>query len=334
MDDSLVRIAGFGLAVTPAAILAFFIWARRTHSIGVEYIAVALGLGACAGLLVLGVEVVERAVVIRLFENIHLRSLATAFFVAGLTEELAKLLALMFVVMRHEDCRTPLDILCGAALVGLGFAALENTFYVVGSEKWRLVGTLRSLASVPLHAALGIILGYFLALAKIEPKARRRHLSMGLLSVVGLHGLFDWPLMIWRSSPELRANDLFYPGHEWAPVQYVYWSMLSVALLVAGIGAVKSLESRRIQLSSRSMALASARRSVVPILWRVAGIVVISTGLGAPGLWHHWRVEWATVVFAIPWAILPAAFGIAIYRYGALLGRQTSRPISADAGKD
>lgn len=58
-----------------------------------------------------------------------------AFFVAAVPEESFKLLALWLVLRKNPFFDEHYDGIVYAVCVGLGFAALENIFYVLGNEE-------------------------------------------------------------------------------------------------------------------------------------------------------------------------------------------------------
>jgi RsiW-degrading membrane proteinase PrsW (M82 family) len=77
---------------------------------------------------------------------------------------------------------------------GLGFATIENIFYVFG---FGTISTalIRAFMSVPSHAAYGGIMGFYLGMAKsfrLSSKQHERKLILtGLAIAILLHGLYD-----------------------------------------------------------------------------------------------------------------------------------------------
>ena len=53
-----------------------------------------------------------------------------AFFVVGLGEELCKYIVLVLYALRKPSFNEPFDGIVYAVMISLGFAALENVFYV------------------------------------------------------------------------------------------------------------------------------------------------------------------------------------------------------------
>ena len=82
-----------------------------------------------------------------------------AFFVAALPEESFKLLALWLLLRKNPYFDEHFDGIVYAVCVGLGFAAVENVFFVVGEEgNWMGVAVNRALLAVPGHYAFAVVL--------------------------------------------------------------------------------------------------------------------------------------------------------------------------------
>ncbi len=128
-----------------------------------------------------------------------LDGLYTGFCVAGFCEEFCKLLLLWLCVWRSRHFDEYFDGIVYAACVALGFAAIENVGYVFGEADFAAglhVGITRALLSVPAHFLFGVVMGYYFALAKFEPRGRGKYLLLALLLPLLLHGTFDALLMI------------------------------------------------------------------------------------------------------------------------------------------
>ena len=118
----------------------------------------------------------------------------SAFLEAGIPEELSKFLIFMIFIWRDKNFDEYFDGIVYASFIGLGFACLENIGYVF--EYGFGTGVVRALISVPGHFLFGVVLGYFLSLAKFHPEKRNTYFWSGLLLAMLAHGLFDWLLMI------------------------------------------------------------------------------------------------------------------------------------------
>lgn len=125
----------------------------------------------------------------------------SAFLEAGIPEELSKFIIFMALIWWDKNFDEYMDGIVYASFIGLGFACVENIMYVfsASAESFQTgIGTsiTRALLSVPAHFLFGVVLGYFLSLAKFQKEKRFVHLISGLLLAMLAHGLFDWMLMI------------------------------------------------------------------------------------------------------------------------------------------
>lgn len=116
-----------------------------------------------------------------------------AFIFIALTEELCKFLILIRFFYRKPLFNEPYDGIVYAGFISLGFATLENLFYVL--DKGLAVAIVRMFLAVPAHAIFGVVMGYFVGGAKFFRKSKTAYLVMGLLAAVILHGLYDYFLM-------------------------------------------------------------------------------------------------------------------------------------------
>ncbi len=127
----------------------------------------------------------------------------SAFLEAGIPEEFSKFLIFMIFIWRDKNFDEYFDGIIYASFIGLGFACVENIQYVFiyGFQ----TGVVRALLSVPGHFLFGVVMGYFLSLAKFHPEKRGIYLWSGLLLAMLAHGLFDWLLMISNVLPLLGS---------------------------------------------------------------------------------------------------------------------------------
>lgn len=113
----------------------------------------------------------------------------------GLNEELVKLLPLFLVLYFRKNFTAPYQGLLGGAAVGLGFAAVENIFYLDRYGTGTLL--IRSVLTVPAHAFFTIPAGVCLAYSKRAASTLGVYgwLIGGLLAAMTLHGMYN----IWLS---------------------------------------------------------------------------------------------------------------------------------------
>ena len=118
----------------------------------------------------------------------------SAFLEAGIPEELSKFIIFMIFIWNDKNFDEYFDGIVYASFIGLGFACVENIEYVF-SYGFQ-TGVVRALLSVPGHFLFGVLMGYFLSMAKFHVKQRGTYLITGLLLAMIAHGLFDWLLMV------------------------------------------------------------------------------------------------------------------------------------------
>lgn len=118
-----------------------------------------------------------------------------AWIGAAIPEEIAKFLIVWFYIRRHPQCDSGGDLFCGAALVGLGFALLENLIYLVGAPDWVMTGLLRGAMAVPGHTIDGMMMGVFLAWWWRKDILAPAALVLALGLPILAHGFYDFPLM-------------------------------------------------------------------------------------------------------------------------------------------
>lgn len=92
-----------------------------------------------------------------------------------------------------------------AAFVALGFACFENILYVInfgntGLENGLQVAISRAFLAIPGHLCDGIMMGYYLSMAKLalknnNKKESRKNIILSLLVPVIAHGLYDYLIM-------------------------------------------------------------------------------------------------------------------------------------------
>lgn len=116
-----------------------------------------------------------------------------AFFVVGFSEELSKYLIVLLFAQRHKEFNEPFDGIVYAVMVSMGFAATENIMYVL--QNGASTALLRAFTAVPAHATFGILMGYFMGMAKFKPNKLFLNLC-GLLLAIVFHGAYDFFLFI------------------------------------------------------------------------------------------------------------------------------------------
>jgi len=126
-----------------------------------------------------------------------------AFIVAAFIEEGMKWLALYWLIWRNKNFNEKFDGIVYAVFISLGFAMAENLLYVY--DGGMQTGLLRAFTAVPFHAIAGVMMGYFMALAKFDAGWKGWHIFKSFMVPFVFHGLYDffimlgipWVLLIW-----------------------------------------------------------------------------------------------------------------------------------------
>lgn len=205
-------------AVAPVIAGLGYIFAKDRYN--KEPLSMLAGAFFCGIISIIPICIIE--FILELFFNVFipdpsplLYSFWTAFIVAACTEECFKLLFLYGFIWNSPEFDERFDGIVYGVFVSLGFACAENFFYVFGSffseGAYAAFQTsfMRAIFSIPCHFFCGVILGYYLSLAKFEKSNRYNALAQGNTILKGLflsimfHGIYDFILFYLGS---LNAN--------------------------------------------------------------------------------------------------------------------------------
>lgn len=154
----------------------------------------------------------------------------TAFVVAGCCEEACKLLFLVWAIWKSAEFDEYFDGIVYSCFVALGFAGFENLGYVLSNEIFAeavTTGVVRAVLSVPGHFLFGVMMGYYVALAKFDSQHRVRHFFLAFFVPMLMHGVFDALLMIPESMPVggMAANGIFFVVLLWFDIKLWKWGV-------------------------------------------------------------------------------------------------------------
>lgn len=121
------------------------------------------------------------------------------FIVIGLAEEFWKLFVVKLLIWKHKEFNYRFDAIVYCVASSLGFALLENVFYVF--QFGFRTGISRALLSVPGHCTFAVFMGFFLGDAKLyEVRGNKRKARMyrilSLAAPVLQHGFYDFCLSV------------------------------------------------------------------------------------------------------------------------------------------
>ncbi len=114
-------------------------------------------------------------------------------------EESFKLIACYLIALRSKYYDEPIDAVIYMVVIALGFAALENTFFLIGPLSAGntldsvITGNLRFIGSSLLHTLASGTIGVFIAFGFYKIiKEKEKFLAVGLLCAIILHTLFNF----------------------------------------------------------------------------------------------------------------------------------------------
>lgn len=149
-----------------------------------------------------------------------------AFVVAAFTEELFKFLALYLLIWKSREFNDKYDGIVYSVFISLGFAAVENVMYVLGSGVF--TGVIRAITAVPAHAIFGITMGFYFGMARFYPKKEDHLKRKALLIPILLHGIYDF---------------ILFTGIDWLSVVFIGFL---IYLYYSGLKRVRELRKQSI----------------------------------------------------------------------------------------
>lgn len=130
-------------------------------------------------------------------------NIAGYVFGVGLTEEIAKMLPLLFILWKAKEPLIPQTMVFYGLMSGISFGVYEGVQYqmTINAQQTYDVSfflNIARLTSLPfLHACWCGITGYFLSFAHLYPKYRRGLYALAICIPAVIHGLYDSVADIW-----------------------------------------------------------------------------------------------------------------------------------------
>jgi len=208
------------LALAPGIAIVIYIYFSDKHEpepVGLLMISFVYGILSL--FLAIGISIV-----INEFVTIHEDSIEEqaihAFVIVAFVEESCKFIFVRGILYRNKNFNEPFDGIVYAVMVGMGFATVENIFYVMkGGE---VTAILRMFTAVPAHALFAVLMGYFLGKAKFTHRKVVYYSILALLVATLFHGVYDYFLFI-----------SFVPG---------MWILAFVSLILAFVLSKKAMQ--------------------------------------------------------------------------------------------
>lgn len=127
------------------------------------------------------------------FEGRQMEIFLYSFVIVAFLEEFFKFISLRYFMYYRRVFNEPIDGIVYGVMIGMGFATLENLYFVLEGG-WQ-TGVLRMFTAVPAHAVFGIIMGYYTGKAKYISERNLEFTIKAFGVPVVLHGLYNYLLM-------------------------------------------------------------------------------------------------------------------------------------------
>lgn len=192
------------LGVVPSLFWLWF-WLRedRVHPEPKSMILLAFLGGMIATMIAYPVE--------RFFLDFNI-SESERFLIWVIIEELLKYGALFFLIIRSPYFDEPIDAVIYMITIALGFAALENTLFILGplssgdSANAVNLTALRFVGATLLHVASSALVGIFMTFSYFKPSHHRLFFTLvGIILAIGLHSIYNLSI-IGSTEPNAMYN--------------------------------------------------------------------------------------------------------------------------------
>ena len=179
------------LAIVPPILIAYYVYQQDKFDREPKGLIIKSFLFGC--LSVIPILILEIIFNQNLFPNLFIYM----FCGVALVEEGMKYFFLKKYLFNRPEFNEPLDGIVYAVMVSLGFATVENISYVLGAqEQGANVAILRMFSAIPLHAACGVIMGYFVGMAKFNKDNCNILLLIGVLIPTLVHAIYNYFLLL------------------------------------------------------------------------------------------------------------------------------------------
>lgn len=182
------------LAIAPGLAIAMFVYEKdKLDREPFHLLIKSFFLGAFSVLPALGLEALAGQV----GYTIALTAMSNASYAAivGFSEEISKFAFLLWFAYPRKEFNEPFDGITYGVMIAMGFATFENIFYVV--DGGIQIGLLRMFSAVPAHATFGVMMGYFVGMAKFKHQDYISPLKIaGLLTAALFHAAYDFCLFM------------------------------------------------------------------------------------------------------------------------------------------
>ena len=300
-----MTLLGWALTPAAAALLALLLWRGGLRGrLYLDALAVGVTLGAA-------VAVALAPFALRANPQ-HFSPQTLAFLLAGLPEEGVKMIGVAAFLRAHYLARDRRDVVFAAGALSLGFAALENIFYLANAGSgWAALAIVRALTAMPFHVCEGLAGGYIVA--SVRPGAPGVVAAVaGWLGLAAIHGAYDFA--VFAGAPGAVAPVAFQRavaalGLDLATTLRALLSAAQAAAALAAILAAAALRKAPNAAESGRLARWARGRAFGWLLGGALAAGALIVGLG--GLFASVLLETASPFLAVAlYGIMPLALGI------------------------
>jgi len=173
------------LAVAPPLLIAYYVYQKDKYDKEPKSLIIKSFLFGCLGII--------PAIFLEIFaEGMFTNLFLYVFIGIAFVEEGVKYFFLKKYLFNNKEFNEPMDGIVYAVMISLGFATVENIAYVFNNQGQEInVALIRMFTAIPLHAACGVILGYFVGLAKFSDN-KNILLYKGLFLATLVHALYNY----------------------------------------------------------------------------------------------------------------------------------------------
>ncbi len=214
MQEALVILAAACGGVLPALAWLWF-WRREdsAHPEPRKLIALAFFAGMVTVAVVIPIQKAVAAYVQDTYFWITFASVNTIIFTLwSIIEEVCKYIAAYFTVLRRREDDEPIDPVIYMVTVALGFAAAENTLFLLSPlagenfVQTLMTGNLRFVGATLLHILASAVIGVMIGFAFYEKKrVKRWYTAIGVVLASLLHAAFNFFILHTDENELLRT---------------------------------------------------------------------------------------------------------------------------------
>lgn len=182
------------LAILPVVLLCLFIYIKDTNKEPIGLLMKIFLLGVIMAFPVVIAEMLFDFVFVKDGVTNFILLFISVFMSVALIEEGAKFVVTKFIGYDDKEFDEIYDVIVYSVFASLGFACIENVLYVFNFGP--SVAIARALLSVPGHMCFGVLMGYFLAMAKINSINKNKgqyvkNMILALLVPALVHTMYD-----------------------------------------------------------------------------------------------------------------------------------------------